>query len=56
MGAMDVWLIGTMAVLAWCVLPVPVALAVGRAFHVGELSETDAEFEEIVRRYDAAGV
>ena len=55
-GAMDGWLIVTMAVAAWFLLPLPLAVALGRAFRAGELSETDAKFEEIVRGYDAAGV
>lgn len=42
--------------VAWCLLPIPLAVAIGRAFRSGELSETDRRFEEIVRGYDAAGV
>ncbi|MFC7493248.1 MULTISPECIES: hypothetical protein [unclassified Nocardioides] len=37
----------------WCVAPLPLAVAVGRAFRA---SGEDAAFAEIVRRYDAAGV
>lgn len=53
---MDVLLIVLLAIVGWCLLSLPLAVAVGRAFRVGELSETDAAFEEIVRGYDAAGV
>lgn len=53
---MTVLLIVALVGLGWCVLPLPLAVAVGRALRAGELSETDAAFEEIVRRYDAAGV
>lgn len=42
--------------VGWCLLTLPLAVAVGRAFRAGQLSETDAAFEEIVRGYDAAGV
>jgi hypothetical protein len=42
--------------VAWCLLPLPLAIAIGRSFRAGELSETDRKFEEIVRGYDAAGV
>ena len=49
-------LIVVLAIVAWCLLPLPLAIAIGRAFRAGELSETDRQFEEMVRRYDAAGV
>jgi hypothetical protein len=53
MGAL---LILALVFAGWCVLSVPVAVAIGRAFRAGEQSETDAAFEAIVRGYDAAEV
>ena len=41
------------AVVLWCLVPLPVAVVVGRAFRAGEV---DAAFAEIVRDYDTADV
>jgi hypothetical protein len=38
---------------AWCVVPLPLAIAVGRALRA---ADEEAAFAEIVRDYDAAGV
>jgi hypothetical protein len=46
-------LIAAIAVVLWCVVPIPMAVAVGRALRAREV---DAAFDEIVREYDAAGV
>ncbi|MEP9363497.1 hypothetical protein ABLE68_11075 [Nocardioides sp. CN2-186] len=32
-------------ILAWCVLPIPLAVAVGRAFRAGEMVEPSADHE-----------
>lgn len=40
-------------VAAWCVLPFPLAVAIGRSFRAGDI---EAQFEAIVRDYDAAEV
>lgn len=50
---MTVLLIVLGVIAAWCLLALPLAVAVGRAFRAGH--EAGA-FEEIVRDYDAAGV
>jgi hypothetical protein len=46
-------LIVTAVIVGWCVLPLPLAVAVGRALRT---ADTDAAFAEIVRDYDTAGV
>ena len=54
---LDLFMIsGVMVLAAWCVLSLPVALVVGRAFRSGQQSHVDAAFAEIVRRYEAADV
>jgi hypothetical protein len=50
---MTVVLIVLGLVAVWSLLVLPLAVAVGRAFRA---SSEDAEFGEIVRGYDAAGV
>jgi hypothetical protein len=52
-GAMTVLLIILGVIATWSVLMLPLAVAVGRAFHAGT---EDAAFAEIVRDYDALGV
>ena len=47
-------LIVALVLTAWCVLSLPVAVIVGRAFRSGQQSHVDAAFAEIVRRYEAA--
>ena len=39
---MAVLLVAGLALLAWCLLPLPLAVAVGRAFRAGERAQ-DAE-------------
>lgn len=39
--------------VAWCVLPLPLAMACGKAFREGEKQDVG---DQRVRRYDAAGV
>ncbi len=46
---MTTLLIVALGVVFWCLAPIPVAIAVGRAFRAAEV---DAEFEAIVRDYD----
>ena len=50
---MNTVLIVAALVAFWCLAPLPLAVAVGRTFRAGSL---DAQFDEIVRDYDAAGV
>ena len=49
-------LIVALVLTAWCVLSLPVAIVVGRAFRSGQQSDVDVAFAEIVRRYEAADV
>ncbi|GAA4740373.1 hypothetical protein GCM10023350_26020 [Nocardioides endophyticus] len=42
-----------LGVALWCLVPLPVAVVVGRAFRAGE---TDDEFAGTVRDYDAVGM
>ena len=46
-------LIVILGVALWCLVPVPVAIAVGRAFRAGETEEL---FAGIARDYDAVGM
>lgn len=50
---MTALVIVALAMVLWCVAPIPVAVVVGRAFRAGEI---ETAFDEIVRDYDAAGV
>jgi len=50
---MTVLLIATVALVLWLLVPLPLAVAVGRAFRA---AEDDAAFAEILRDYEAAGV
>lgn len=49
---MDTVLIVAAVVAFWCLAPFPLAVAVGRSLRAGSV---DAQFEEIVRDYEAAG-
>ena len=53
---MSVLAIVALGLGGWCLASLLVAVAVGRAFRAGEMSENDLEFARIVRGYDAAGV
>src|SRR3954453_4669073 len=53
-GGMGALLILALVFAGWCLLSIPLAVAIGRAFRAAEISETDAAFEAIVRGYDAA--
>jgi hypothetical protein len=46
-------LIVAVVMIGWCVLPLPLAVAVGRALR---RAETEARFAEIIRDYDTVGV
>jgi hypothetical protein len=48
---MTVLLLAALALVLWCVVPLPVAIAVGRAFRAGE-QESDAASP--VREFDTA--
>jgi hypothetical protein len=50
---MTALVIVTLGVALWCLVPLPVAVVVGRAFRAGEIED---EFVEIVRDYDAVGM
>jgi hypothetical protein len=50
---MTVLVIVALGVALWCLVPLPVAVVVGRAFRAGE---TDDPCVEIVRDYDAVGM
>lgn len=49
---MTVLAIAALVLVAWCLLPLPVAVAVGRAFREG----ANAETVEPARAQEAAGV
>jgi len=42
-----------LGVALWCLVPLPAAIVVGRAFRAGEVED---EFAGIVRNYDAVGM
>jgi len=50
---MTVLVVVLLGALVWCVAPLPVAVALGRAFRAGEVEDA---FAEIVRDYDASSV
>lgn len=52
-GPMTVLLVVALAVIAWCLLMLPLAVAVGRAFQAGE---SDVAFERVGLEYEVAGV
>lgn len=52
-GFMLVVLVVLGVVAMWCFLMLPLAVAIGRAFHAGS---EDVAFEEIVRRHDSLRV
>ncbi len=50
---MTALVIVTLGVALWCLVPLPVAVVVGRAFRAGEIED---EFVETLRDYDAVGM
>ena len=54
MGDMTALLIVTLGVALWLLAPLPVAVAVGRAFRAGETQ--DDPTGRVVRDYDAVGM
>lgn len=50
---MTALVIVTLGVALWFLAPLPVAVAVGRAFRAGETQES---FGEVARDYDAVGM
>jgi hypothetical protein len=50
---MTALVIVTLGVALWCLVPLPVAVVVGRAFRAGE---TDDELGQVFRDYDAVGM
>lgn len=49
---MITWILAAGFVAAWCLAPLPVAVAVGRAFRAGA---TRQEEDEVLVTYEAAG-
>jgi hypothetical protein len=50
---MTVLVIVTLGIALWLVVPLPLAVAVGRAFRAGEVEDS---FAKVVRDYDAVGM
>jgi hypothetical protein len=53
---MTVLLFVALGVALWFLLPLPLAVAVGRAFRAGGAGDADRSRLEIVRDYDAVGM
>jgi len=53
---MTVLALVTIGVALWLLIPLPLAVAVGRAFRAAEMGEADRRSLEIVRDYDAVGM